>query len=153
MQTHRLAAQLELAAGDLRGIEQVVRQSCHVADLSLDDGLTPDALRIVGVLQLLHRDGVTDQRQRIAQFMRECRAEVILAHVRILQRLGILALAGDVLEHRIHLVRRRLTRSQQRHRVHSQPARLAELRAVHTHHHTVAGLTRPCATEEGCSSP
>ena len=84
-QHQTLAAQLDLALGDARDIEQVIDQSGHVPQLALAHGhcLPGSGFRLHSPAQ--QTDRIANRRQRIAQLVRQHRQELILAPVSLLQ--------------------------------------------------------------------
>ena len=92
-QVDPLLAELELAPGDPRDIEQVVDQSHHLADLAFHHraGRLDDLGLAVGQADDLER--VADRRQRVPQFVRQGREELVLAAIgvaKLLVEAGVL---------------------------------------------------------------
>ena len=73
---HRLLAQLHLAAGDPRDVEQVVHQPDEVPGLALDHFLLAQDPAVAAQLHQLERG--EDRRERIAQLVAEHRQELVL---------------------------------------------------------------------------
>ena len=83
----RLAAEDDLAAGDPGHVHEVVDQANELPRLPVDDLSRPGDLGVggIGALQHLHRVG--DRKERIAQFVRQHREELVLAAPLVRQRL------------------------------------------------------------------
>jgi hypothetical protein len=98
VQRHRLAAQLELATGDPRDVEQVVEQSGHVPALPVDHRRRRGNRRR-RALVLQQRDAGANRRQRVAQLVGQHGQELVPAAIgvaqRRLQRLALVDVAGD----------------------------------------------------------
>ena len=97
VQVEDLVLQFDQAARDARDVQQVVDQLRHVAHLARDDvaGLQAQPLVHFGQAQELGR--ARDRRQRIAQFVRQHREELVL-HLVVALGLGARgALAGQQL--------------------------------------------------------
>ena len=83
---HRIAPQVDRAAGDASDVEQIVDQPCQVQRLPFDDVVRPRDLCIVDLTIAHDLHGVVDRRERIAQLVREDRDEFVLVTVRLGQR-------------------------------------------------------------------
>ena len=92
--------------GPIDDVEEVIDQSGQVADLAVDDR-PPLRARLGGhVRPVEDRDRGADGGERVAQLVRECREELVLAPVRLAQvLLGVPAL-GNVLDRRHQVARR-----------------------------------------------
>ena len=86
-QIDALAAQLQAIVGDAADVEQVVHEPGHQCDLTLDHlrHAIDERIRLRAAFQERHR--VADRCQRIAQFVRERRQELVLAPIGVPQRL------------------------------------------------------------------
>ncbi len=76
-----LFAQFQLAFGDSSGVEQISQQQRHVRRLALDDLVAPAQLRFGHLRRARDAHGLTNRRERIAQFVRERGEELILAAI------------------------------------------------------------------------
>ena len=88
--------QSDAAVRDARRIEQVIDHAHHVAHLSLHDasGLLSVAFARAGPRQQMHR--VAQRGQRVAQLVRQHRQELVLAAIRLDERLLGFLQVGDV---------------------------------------------------------
>jgi hypothetical protein len=82
------SAQLDLAAGDARDVEQVVDEARELAHLAVDHVVGPLQARRGGGLGAQDLDRVAHRSERIAQLVGEDREELVLAAVGLLQCLG-----------------------------------------------------------------
>ena len=98
-QVDTLAAQLDLARGDARDVEQIVDHAREVRDLALDDAPLARIGRLVAPRHDLERGD--DRRERVAQLVAEHGEELVLGAVRDLglaQRVPRLAEQAHVVE-------------------------------------------------------
>ena len=80
-QVQRRVLQMNRAPRDARDVEQVVHQAREMQHLALDDGTRPLDCLVRRVAKPYHLGGGADRRQRIAQFMRQRRQELVLLAV------------------------------------------------------------------------
>jgi hypothetical protein len=85
-QIEPLALQHHLAGGDARHVEQVVDQLDQLLELALHHRAHARCLRRVGGHAVEHLQAGADRRQRVAQLVRQCGQELVLAAVCIPQR-------------------------------------------------------------------
>ena len=112
--------ELDLPARDARHVEQVVDEPGEVLGLTADDLLRARGLLAAGQRAVEEVDAVADRRERVAQLVREDAEELVLAPVRLAQRLlGALAL-GDV--HHVTVPEDAPVRLRRRHRPPLDPA-------------------------------
>ena len=95
-QVHRFLAQLQPAAGDARHVQQVVQQQRHALYLARDHIPAPLQLPFIGRRRLQQLGRIANRRQRIAQLVRQRRQELILAPVRLAQRIFGMFQAADI---------------------------------------------------------
>jgi hypothetical protein len=83
----RFHLEIEASAGDSRNIQKIIEQQRHSVHLPRNDRPRPLALFLLDVIRLEKLHGMADRSQWIAQLVRECGEELILAPVRFAQRL------------------------------------------------------------------
>jgi hypothetical protein len=84
-QRNPLPAQLQLAAGDPADVEQVVDQPNQVLHLAIEQIAGPLHVRLQRDLVPYDLDGIADRHQQVAQFVRQCREELVLAAIGLAQ--------------------------------------------------------------------